>query len=136
VSGQPEQLVPDLPHRAAIEAEDFLVSEANAAAIAVVDRWPDWQHWAVVVVGPEGSGKSHLANVWRSRSGAGRVEAAQFGEQRFVVVERCGAFFVLAADERHALIFNGAPLSDLVWPVAGIALGGKFPLPAGRPYTR
>jgi chromosomal replication initiation ATPase DnaA len=81
VSGQPEQLVLDLPHRAAIEAEDFLVSEANAAAIAVVDRWPDWQHWAVVVVGPEGSGKSHLANVWRSRSGAGRVEAAQFGEQ-------------------------------------------------------
>lgn len=77
---QPRQLVLDLPNRTALDAEDFLVSNANAAAIDVVDRWPNWQHWAVVVVGPEGSGKSHLANVWRSRSGAGRVDAREFGE--------------------------------------------------------
>ncbi|MEQ1614888.1 MAG: DnaA/Hda family protein [Hyphomicrobiaceae bacterium] len=76
----PQQLVLDLPNRTALDAEDFLVSDANAAAIDVVDRWPNWQHWAVVVVGPEGSGKSHLANVWRSRSGAGRVEARDFCE--------------------------------------------------------
>jgi chromosomal replication initiation ATPase DnaA len=76
----PQQLVLDLPHRTALDAEDFLVSEANAAAVAFIDNWPDWQHWAVVVTGPEGSGKSHLANVWRSRSGAGRVTAAAFAE--------------------------------------------------------
>jgi chromosomal replication initiation ATPase DnaA len=76
----PQQLVLDLSHRTALDAEDFLVSDANAAAIDIVDRWPDWQHWAVVVVGPEGSGKSHLANVWRSRSGAARVDAQDFDE--------------------------------------------------------
>lgn len=80
MTAAPEQLVLDLPHRTASEAEDFLVSDANAAAIAIVDRWPDWPHWAVVVAGPEGSGKSHLVNVWRSRSGAAAVEAQTFGE--------------------------------------------------------
>lgn len=80
MTGAPQQLVLDLQHRAAIGAEDFLVSAANAAAVAMVDAWPDWQHWAVVVSGPEGSGKSHLASVWRSRCGAGCVDAAGFGE--------------------------------------------------------
>ncbi len=84
----PQQLVLDLPHRAALDAEDFLVSDANAAAIAVVDRWPEWQHWAVVVSGPEGSGKSHLANVWRQRSGAGRITAADFSEAALEALSR------------------------------------------------
>ncbi len=75
-----QQLVLDLPHLTALDAEDFLVSDANAAAVAVIGTWPNWSHWAVVVTGPEGAGKSHLANVWRQRSGAGRVEAASFDE--------------------------------------------------------
>ena len=90
----PEQLVFDLPHRAALEAEDFLVTGANAAAIAVIDRWPEWQHWAVVVVGPEGSGKSHLANVWRQRSGARRVAAIDFGEPALAELTRLGGLVV------------------------------------------
>ena len=64
------QLPLELPHRAAQGAEDFLVSRSNAAAVEVVDAWPDWSYPAVLVTGPRGSGKSHLANVWRLRSGA------------------------------------------------------------------
>lgn len=67
---EPEQLVLALPHRPAQEAEDFLVSRSNAAAVERVDRWPDWPLPAALVVGPAGAGKSHLANVWRLRSGA------------------------------------------------------------------
>lgn len=107
----PQQLVLDLAHRAALDAEDFLVSDANAAAIAVVDRWPDWQHWAAVVSGPEGSGKSHLVNVWRQRSGAASVEAAAFGEAALADLTRKKGLAVEnleagVADERalfHAL---------------------------------
>ena len=67
----PRQLVLDLAHRPALAAEDFLVSAANAAAVAMVDRWPDWPQQSVLVVGPARSGKSHLANVWRLKTGAG-----------------------------------------------------------------
>ena len=73
----PQQLVFDLPHRPALEEEDFIVSQSNAAADEMIARWPDWPGHALVICGPEGSGKTHLANVWRLRSGAAMVQAEQ-----------------------------------------------------------
>ncbi len=70
MSVQPKQLAFDLPVRPALGLEDFMASTANADALALVDHWPDWPHWAAVVVGPAQSGKSHLAHVWRYRSNA------------------------------------------------------------------
>ena len=101
----PAQLVLELPHRPALGAQDFLVSQSNQAAIELIDRWPDWQHWAAVVSGAAGSGKTHLANVWRLRSGAGLVSAAALDEgavaalasQRALLVEDLHAGI---ADER------------------------------------
>ena len=75
-----EQLVLDLPHRPALGEEDFLVSASNAVAVAEIDRWPDWPHPLLVLVGPAGSGKSHLANVWRLRSGADMVAASRISD--------------------------------------------------------
>lgn len=72
----PRQLAFDIPHRAALGVEDFLVSGSNAAAVALIDRWPDWPVRAAVLAGPAGSGKSHLVNVWRAKSGA-RIVAAR-----------------------------------------------------------
>jgi chromosomal replication initiation ATPase DnaA len=76
----PVQLVLDLAHRAALGAEDFLVSASNAAAVALIDRWPDWPHPALALVGPAGAGKSHLANVWRLRSGADACAARDISD--------------------------------------------------------
>jgi len=80
MTAAPRQLVLDLAHRQALGAEDFLVSSSNAAATGLIDRWPDWPHPACVVVGPEGSGKSHLANVWRLKASAGIAAAASLGD--------------------------------------------------------
>ena len=80
MSETPRQLTLELPHRAAYSAEDFLVSDCNEAAVKAIDRWPDWPHPAMVVVGPPGSGKSHLVNVWRTRSGASVTPAAELGD--------------------------------------------------------
>jgi chromosomal replication initiation ATPase DnaA len=76
MTASPRQLVLDLSHRQALGEEDFLVSRSNAGAVELIDHWPDWAHPASIVVGPEGSGKSHLANVWRLRSGADTMSAA------------------------------------------------------------
>ncbi len=62
--------------RPALGREDFLVAPCNEAAVAWLDRWPDWPGPALVIHGPPGSGKSHLAEVWRRRSGAEMVDAA------------------------------------------------------------
>ena len=57
-------------------AEDFLVADSNAEAVSWIDRWPDWPAPALTVWGPAGSGKTHLAHVWRARSGAVTVPPA------------------------------------------------------------
>jgi chromosomal replication initiation ATPase DnaA len=60
----------DFPHRPAYGAADFLVAPSNAEAIAWLDRWPDWPASTLVLDGPAGCGKTHLAHVWRARSEA------------------------------------------------------------------
>ncbi len=91
MSGAGEQLVLDLGHRPALGAEDFILSECNAAAVAFIDRWPDWPGPALALIGPRGSGKSHLANVWRLRSGARRIAAAEADERALLEAAEAGA---------------------------------------------
>lgn len=67
---RPTQLPLDLAHRPALGREDFLVAPSNQDAVAWIDRWPDWPGPCLVIHGPEGSGKTHLAKVWQALSGA------------------------------------------------------------------
>jgi chromosomal replication initiation ATPase DnaA len=80
------QLVFDLPHRTATGREDFLISTANEEAVAMIDRWPDWLNPGLILVGPSGSGKSHLAEVWRSVSGAEICDACDLSLPRVPVL--------------------------------------------------
>jgi chromosomal replication initiation ATPase DnaA len=64
------QLVFDLPHRTSFERQDFLVSDSNRAAVEWIDRWPAWPSVALIVHGPPGCGKTHLAHLWRERVSA------------------------------------------------------------------
>ena len=75
-----EQFVFDWGARPALGAEDFLVGPSNSAAVALVDRWPDWSMSSALVVGPPQSGKSHLAHVWQLRSDAAMLTAADLTE--------------------------------------------------------
>src|SRR3990170_4025172 len=94
MTAAPRQLVFDLAHRQALGAEDFLVSSSNDAAVEMVDRWPDWPNPAAIVAGPQGSGKSHLANVWRLRSGAGLVTAAALDDAHVAALQPGAALVV------------------------------------------
>jgi chromosomal replication initiation ATPase DnaA len=71
------QLALDLPHAESFRRDDFLESPANSAALALVERWPDWPHSSAAIVGPAGSGKSHLAAIWAERAGARIVAAGE-----------------------------------------------------------
>ncbi|MGL6209616.1 MAG: chromosomal replication initiator DnaA, partial [Paracoccaceae bacterium] len=58
------QLTFDLGAAPRLRREDFFVSASNAGALAAVEAWAEWPEGKLVLVGPEGSGKSHLALVW------------------------------------------------------------------------
>ena len=66
--GTYRQLVIGLPALSRLGRADFLPAAANEAALAFVDAWPAWSGPALVIHGPEGSGKSHLAAIWRQRA--------------------------------------------------------------------
>lgn len=72
----PRQLAFELGFRPASGREDFLVAPSNETAVALIDVWPDWPGPAAALSGPPGSGKTHLAEVWRAASGAARIEAS------------------------------------------------------------
>lgn len=61
------QIPMNFPHAASMAREDFLVSDCNREALAWIDRWPYWNAPALYIYGPEGSGKTHLANIWKSQ---------------------------------------------------------------------
>jgi chromosomal replication initiation ATPase DnaA len=65
-----------LDHAVSFAREDFLRGPSNAAALMLVERWPDWADRVMGLVGPQGSGKSHLAAIWAETTGA-RVLAAK-----------------------------------------------------------
>ena len=52
-----------------------MVSAANADAVRAVEAWPAWPGGAVALIGPEGSGKSHLAQAWANAAGAAVIPA-------------------------------------------------------------
>src|ERR1043165_1109579 len=67
---EPRQLALALDHAESLAREDFLAGPSNDAALALIERWPDWPSRTVLLRGPEGSGKSHLAAIWARESGA------------------------------------------------------------------
>jgi chromosomal replication initiation ATPase DnaA len=76
----PEQLSFDLPVREALGRDDFFVSPANGEAVAMIEGWQDWPSRKLILIGPHGAGKTHLAHVWASLSGARILPATQLSE--------------------------------------------------------
>lgn len=107
-----------LTPRPALGRADFLVSPANAEALALIDRWPAWPGRALLVVGPAGSGKSHLAEVWREASYASVVLPETLSTEHVPSFLAAGALVLDRADEirNEAVLFhllNFASAGDL-----------------------
>ena len=66
----PRQLAFALPHAESLTRDNFLEGPANTAGLALIDAWPEWPSRTVLLAGPEGSGKSHLAAIWAEAAGA------------------------------------------------------------------
>ena len=72
---KPDQLTFDLSRRPALGRSAFMVAGSNALAVHQVENWQDWPQRKMALVGPEGSGKTHLVHVWAEMSGARIIQA-------------------------------------------------------------
>jgi chromosomal replication initiation ATPase DnaA len=134
----PRQLAFTLDPRENFSREDFLAGPGNAAALQLVESWPHWPARAVALIGPEGSGKSHLAAIWALAAGARRLASRALDEAAVpaalstgaLVIERAGsddfddvderAMFHLLnlAQEQRAFVLITARTAPAAWPIA------------------
>ena len=70
----PGQMAFDLGAAIRLRREDFFVSASNAQALRAVEAWRDWPGGKLVLAGPAGAGKTHLAHVWATAAGAAVVD--------------------------------------------------------------
>lgn len=105
------QLTLTLPHRVAMTREDFLVGDANAEAVAVIDAWPEWPSRVVLLAGPVGSGKTHLVEIWREATGGTVIDAQQLREAD---VDALASQPAVAVEDLHGGPFDEAALFHLL----------------------
>lgn len=87
ISHPPRQLPLDLAHEEARSRDDLIVAQANEYAVALIESWPDWPGPVVVLAGPSGSGKSHVAEIWRAETGAVEVSPSAIGADAIAAAE-------------------------------------------------
>jgi chromosomal replication initiation ATPase DnaA len=129
---RPRQLALALDHAESHAREDFVSGPCNEAALALIDSWPDWPSNAIALVGPEGSGKSHLASIWAAVAGARVISGRALSQNDLFPSLATGALVVeeaAAADERalfhlinlareqDAFLLFTARTAPTVWPV-------------------
>jgi len=107
----PAQLPLDLRLEPQYDAANFLVSPSNEAAYEAVSQWPDWPDRLLLLVGPEGCGKTHLAHVWAGLSGAALVPGARLGDH---APDQLAALPALVIEDIDAAPFDEARLFHLV----------------------
>jgi chromosomal replication initiation ATPase DnaA len=128
----PRQLALALDHRESYAREDFLSGAGNEAALKLIESWPDWPASAVALVGPEGSGKSHLASIWAATAGARMISGRALTQSGLLAALATGAVVIveapsaderalfhlinLAREEQAYLLFTARSVPS-VWPV-------------------
>ncbi len=95
---RPRQLALDLPLEPRLDPEDFLVGPSNEAAYGLIEGWPDWPDTVLLLEGPEGAGKTHLAGIWARRAHAWTLPARDIAQADVPRLVSGGALVVEDAD--------------------------------------
>jgi chromosomal replication initiation ATPase DnaA len=112
------QLAFNWPGTTSSAREDFIVAPSNEKAFRLIDSWPHWPVQAVLLIGPEGAGKSHLARLWQEKAKAKWLETLEDLESAYAA--SFGSSFVIELEDTENLaetplfhLINRAILGEL-----------------------
>ena len=111
----PRQLTLDWPHQPSFAREDFLTASSNREALRAIERWPNWAGRMLLLVGPEGAGKSHLASVWAKTAGAVVVRGEALEGTGVEIAAQSSALLIEDAD-------RVGPAEDLLFHIVNATL--------------
>ena len=77
------QLLLDFNHKKNFNEHDYYVSKSNYFAFNLVDKWPRWEKKILNIHGENFSGKSHLANIFKSKSNALLINSEKIRNEIF-----------------------------------------------------
>jgi chromosomal replication initiation ATPase DnaA len=75
-----KQLPLNLQLKTHYDRDHFILASANVMAAETLDTYPDWPAQVMVLVGPNGSGKTHLAHIWAAEAGAELISGSDYNE--------------------------------------------------------
>ncbi|MGE3251545.1 MAG: hypothetical protein AB7J28_12530 [Hyphomonadaceae bacterium] len=75
--------------------ETHVVTRSNREAAELLQGWKSWPGGAMALTGPQGSGKTHLANAWAAAAQAGRLDAQIGAEEAGAAFQAAGGRIVV-----------------------------------------
>ena len=77
------QLSLNLKKKRIYEIDNFLVSNSNKEAFELINRWPNWTTRKVIILGDNGTGKTHLSTIWKKKTSATILNIKKFKKIKF-----------------------------------------------------
>lgn len=103
------QLPLDLGHRPGQSRDHLVVSNENAAALNLIDTWPRWTAPIALLVGPAGSGKSHILSIFREDH-----DAADAGIDYQAAIDAAEAGRAIVLDDADRMPLDQTALFHLI----------------------
>ena len=77
------QLLLDFNYKQNFNDHDYYVSKSNFFAFNLIDKWPKWEKKILNISGEKFSGKTHLANIFKSKASALFLNENQINDEIF-----------------------------------------------------
>ena len=125
------QLLLQLNYKTNFNEHDFYLSNSNSKAFNFINNWPNWEKRILNISGEKFSGKSHLANIFQSKTKAllingNRIDNSIFKQLKLyesLIIddfENCNEekiiysiFNLVDQDNKYLLINSTRPISEI-----------------------